>query len=217
MIHMLYTFETNVLWKKRTILKVNESSSNHQFSGGYVRWFISFNFNVHLLSTTWPFSVALSRCQEEMEGRAPKRHLSARHRPVRWQNAFQYNFETEALRVWPGWFAWKKCWKMKKISGFFSCLICWRMFIRKSTHYILMDSVCVFCFNKQKKIGPTCLLKTQVETYSAELALRILYMCLGMPPFWNFPRWETRYNHPLRWMVEIGDWTNFQPFSTSLI
>ena len=151
MIHMLYTFETNVLWKKRTILKVNESSSNHQFSGGYVRWFISFNFNVHLLSTTWPFSVALSRCQEEMEGRAPKRHLSARHRPVRWQNAFQYNFETEALRVWPGWFAWKKCWKMKKISGFFSCLICWRMFIRKSTHYILMDSVCVFLFQQTKK------------------------------------------------------------------
>ena len=32
MIHMLYTFETNVLWKG-TILKVNESSSNHQFSG----------------------------------------------------------------------------------------------------------------------------------------------------------------------------------------
>jgi len=33
--------------------------------------------------------------EEEMEGRAPKRHLSARHRPVRWQNPFQYNFETE--------------------------------------------------------------------------------------------------------------------------
>ena len=79
-----------------------------------------------------------------MEGRAPKRHLSARHRPVRWQNPFQYNFETEALRVWPGWFACK-CWKMNKISGFFSCLICWRS-PRKSTHIFIHFESFSECF-----------------------------------------------------------------------
>ena len=76
--------------------------------------------------------------------------------------------------------------------------------------------MCFFvCFNKQKKTGPTCLLKTQVETYSAELALRILYMCLGMPEFWKFTPLKNKVQPSFKmdgWMVEIGDFSNFQPF-----
>ena len=33
-----------------------------------------------------------------MEGIAPKRQLSARHVPIRWQNPFQYSFEKEATQ-----------------------------------------------------------------------------------------------------------------------
>ena len=207
MIHMLYTFETNVLCKSKWIIfqpSIFRDMSDDSYPS--ISMFISFQ---PLDRSPWRCLVVRKRWKVVRPSDIWVRAIV----PCAGRIPSSTTLKRRLTGGWPAWFALKKVLENEQNLWVFLVFDNVGECPSGSPHITFWWILCVFfCFNKQKKTGPTCLLKTQVETYSAELALRILYMCLGMPPFWNFPRWETRYNHPLRWMVEIGDWTNFQPF-----